>query len=282
VAYKKKPRDITIDKPLVDAFQNKWPGFKDEPIETQVSLIHVLRRAYIKRRAHSENEDAFYMTWQELEREFGRGGFNEVNERLKLFHILARGSPVRGVTNQYLLNDIADQIYAKVRKKKPRGQLTKIFDGLGRVWRTLPNALASKDVEGVTVEFWHDEPIPSSVPINVQAFDTFTEQLENKLNQHDLFVNADKKKINDALHYIREIRTGAHHELIGRGNVAHHYRESRTGRLTADGYNLQGAPRSVRRSALVGLWDYDFENCHYAIIQQMAKRDIIKIMSVKN
>jgi len=267
------PRDRTIYKPLLDAFQKQWTGFKSEALETQLSLILTMRRAYHKRRQHKENEDAFYMTWQELEKEYGRGGFNAVNERLRLFHILQRGSPLRSVTNQYLLDDKADHIYSTTRKKKPRGQLTKVFDGIGRVINKLPNPIASKDVAGITAKFWNDEAIPQLVPINIIELDRLANELEKikKLDQRDLFINADKDKIEHRLYYINELRSDAHWEIIGRGNVAHRYQEASTGRLSAMGINLQNAPRTVRKAALVNQWDYDFENCHYAILQQMAK-----------
>jgi len=275
LANKKTPRSITIEKPLVVAFQKGWPGFSEEEPETQISLIHAMRRAYHKRRQHKENEDAFYMTWQELEKEYGRGGFNEVNERLNLFHILKRGSSFTGVTNQYLVDNKADQIYAKVRKKKTRGQLTKILDGLGRVIRTLPGVLAStyetKSRKKVTAKFWKQEQLPQLVPINVNALDKLIDKLNDLEDHADLFIQTTKEKREQRLRYAREIRSAAHWEITGRGNVAHHYKESTTGRITAEGYNLQGAPRTIRKAALVGLWDYDIENCHYAIVQQMAK-----------
>ena len=36
--------------------------------------------------------------------------------------------------------------------------------------------------------------------------------------------------------------------------------------------NLQTSQRQVRFAALHGLWDYDIENCHYSILQQMAQK----------
>jgi len=272
VVGKKNPRNITINKPLLTAFQKQWPGFKSEPIETQISLIHTMRRSYHKRRQHKENEEAFYMSWKELEKEYGRGGFNEVNERLKLFHIVAEGSPSRGVTKQYLLDDKADQIYATARHKRPRGKLTKVLDGVGKFINKLPGVLASKDVKNVTAKFWSDEQIPQLVPVNIEALDKLAEQLKQLENKPDLFVMADKRKIEHRLYYINELRSDAHWEITGRGNVAHRYQEAKTGRLSAMGINLQNAPRTVRKAALVNQWDYDFENCHYAIMQQMAKR----------
>jgi hypothetical protein len=52
--------------------------------------------------------------------------------------------------------------------------------------------------------------------------------------------------------------------------VAHHYVQSTSGRLYAKGINLQTAPGLIKQAALAGLWEYDFANCHFAIIAQMA------------
>jgi len=267
------PRDRTINKPLLTAFQKEYPGFKSEPLETQLSLIHIMRRAYHKRRRHKENEIAFYMTYQELANDFGRNKFNAINERLELFHIPARGSPSRHVTNQYILNGDADAIYSKVAKRRPRGKGIKILDGIGKAINKLPGVIAAKDVAGVTARFWKDEDLNQLVPVSIDALVTLAEQLENMFKQNDLFVMTDREKIEYRLHYIRDLIREANWEITGRGNVAHRYQEATTGRLSAMGnINLQTAPRTVRKAALVNQWDYDFENCHYAILQQMAKR----------
>ena len=51
------------------------------------------------------------------------------------------------------------------------------------------------------------------------------------------------------------------------------YSEYPTGRLFAEGaHNLQTCRREVRRAALLGCWDVDVSNCHWALVQQMAAR----------
>jgi len=267
-----RAKDRKVNKPLLDAFQKEWPGFKGEELKTQLALIHCMRRSYHKKRVHREDPDAFFMMWQELERDFGRKGFEEVNERVKLFHVFGTGSPLRGVTKQYRLDDEADRIYSKVLHRKLRGQLLKALDALGRVMKSLPNAVMPKDVAGVTAKFWPDEVKAQTVPVNIDALDALGEKIDNLLHQEDMFVMANKKKLEHRKYYIAELIREAHYEITGRGYVAHSYQESKTGRLSAIGISLQNAPRTVRKAALINQWDYDFENCHYAILFQMAKR----------
>lgn len=51
------------------------------------------------------------------------------------------------------------------------------------------------------------------------------------------------------------------------------YVESRAGRLYAEGtINLQRCIGEVRRAALSGCYDVDIENCHWALVSQMAAR----------
>jgi hypothetical protein len=46
-----------------------------------------------------------------------------------------------------------------------------------------------------------------------------------------------------------------------------------TGRLFASGMSLQAVPKVIKRFALHGMWEYDFSNCHFTIIQQLAARE---------
>ena len=65
----------------------------------------------------------------------------------------------------------------------------------------------------------------------------------------------------------------AHTDVAGLGRVLHRYMESDSGRLYAlGGASLQNAPAVIRQAALSGRWDYDVENCHFAIAAQMAEK----------
>jgi len=274
VAGKKKPRHISNTNSYITAFQKEWPGFSVEESKTQSSLVHIMLHAFRPYRKHNKNENAFFISWQELEDDFGRGGFTRVNERLKLIRVLNIGSSFSGVTNEYMLTDKAYNICAKVRKKKTRGTLSIVRDGIGKIFRTLPPVISSQDVAGRTDKFWKEERkyLTQNVPVNIKELDKFEKQLERELDQYGLFAQPSIGDIYRRLYHIQQIRGDAHWKLVGRGRVAHVYVVATTGRLVAIGTNLQNAPRAVRKAALVGQWDYDFENCHYAILQQMVKR----------
>lgn len=50
------------------------------------------------------------------------------------------------------------------------------------------------------------------------------------------------------------------------------YTEAVSGRLYGNGLHLQFMPKEVRRAALNNQTEYDFSNCHYSIMSQLAKR----------
>ena len=56
------------------------------------------------------------------------------------------------------------------------------------------------------------------------------------------------------------------------GMIFQTYQESISGRLYGQDLHLQNVPREVRHAALSGQYDYDFDNCHYAILQQLAAK----------
>jgi hypothetical protein len=59
------------------------------------------------------------------------------------------------------------------------------------------------------------------------------------------------------------------------------YIEAQSGRLYAERLiNLQNCRREVKRAALPGQWEYDFENCHWGLLHQMAANQGIQLSAV--
>jgi hypothetical protein len=59
-------------------------------------------------------------------------------------------------------------------------------------------------------------------------------------------------------------------DVLGDGYVMHRYAQSRSGRLYGVGVTLQNTPTLIKEAALAGQWEYDFSNCHFTILDQMA------------
>ena len=264
-------RDRLTHKSELEDFQRRWPGFRRQAIDHQLKLIRAMRYAITPARRHKADPDAFHYHYEEIENDFGRGGFEAINELLRLFDISSNWSLSKGETRRYRLTPDAERILLDNLGAKRRGRLGILLDAAGRTVTTLPEAVAAKDVKGNPAKVWPGEPVPRLVPVSIPALDIVVEKMA--CNSGDLFMQAEPQDLHDRWLVAADLRKMATTSSAGRGFVAHRYQETSTGRLSAMGpANLQSAPRTVRKAALAGLWDYDFENCHYAIIEQMAKR----------
>jgi len=270
-----KVRNRTMYPALLRAFKQRWPNFRVLDVRTQLKLLQLMRAAFQKHRQHADDPNTFWWHYTERDQTFGRGGFEKINKLLGLFEVgdqyfSGEGDfeTARRETKPYRLVPDAERIYFEEMSKKPRGRLGKVIDMNGKAVLTLPRAVQSRDVNGNTAKVWRNEAVPQLVPVSIEALDA----VAAKWDTGDLYTATDPNDVQYRRNYTLELRKAATTAPAGRGFVAHQYVEAGSGRLTATGINLQSAPRSVRKAALVGLWDYDFENCHYAILEQLAAR----------
>ena len=264
-------REKLTHKSDLKAFHRRFPGFRRQNVKTQLALIRTLRYAFDRARRHKGDPDCFWCHHSELEDEFGRGGFEAINSLLKMFEVSSNWSVQKGETRRYRITADAERIWLDSLSTKRRGQLGVLLDAENRAVTTLPAVLAAKDVNGVTAKVWKRAPIPRLVPVDLDVLDSLVLKMASATG--DLFIQAEPMALHERWLAAADLRKMATTSVAGRGFVAHRYQETGTGRLSAMGHtNLQSAPRTVRKAALAGLWDYDFENCHYAIIHQMAIR----------
>ena len=230
-----------------------------------------MRRAFDPTRQHKADPERFWWHYKEIEKEFGRGKFDAINDRLRLFAVSKGWSINDSETRRFKLTPNAERLFLDMLNTKRRGRLGVLLDAKGRVVQTLPRAVVAKDVNGTTAKVWRGEPVPRLVPVFLNELDKLVEKMADS-RQEDLFIPVALSSMQRRLIAAANLRKMATTSLAGHGFIAHRYQETRTGRLSAVGTNLQSAPRTVRKAALSGLWDYDFENCHYAIVEQMAAR----------
>jgi len=214
-----KPTLIRTYNRVLTAFRDEWEGFKEEPDDKQKKLIALMREARRKYRRHKDYEGAAHFTHRELEIMFGfgRGGFNEINGRLRLFHILARGSKARQVTNAYQLDIEAHNIYQRaIKKRTKRLQIT--YDLTGNIIRKLRPVLHSRNTENNRAVFWNDVKsiIPHVVPVNLEELNQLENNYELKLETGDLFISENNKgKLKDRIERICLIRGAATRQVTG-------------------------------------------------------------------
>jgi len=264
-------------------------GFKQETKKTQLAVTEMILSAPSKFRVHSEVDGAARFGWQELERKFGRKGFDAVNGRLGLFHVekddIGRDqwSYAKGTTKAYISTDKVSDLREKWLQRACY-RTTKLLTEDGDVIRAVPKqAIDAKRVTStgieVTREGWRGEPVEPAVPINDQKLKLLALHLQQiqyaqevGAFQGSLFhQEPDRKYLKDLKSTIYQCRSLANN-TVKKGHIIHRYKQSQSGRLYAEGFNLQNAPKPVRQAALHGLYDYDIENCHYAILAQMAQQ----------
>ena len=235
------------------------------------------------RRRHKKEDGYMSIGYMDLEKGFGRGGFKTINEALNIFDVTANWSQLKKLTKGFkpteLVQLVKDKYLAQARPK-----ITRLITLDGQAMRSLPEAVASKDLDEVTATAWKEAKPFNNIPVQLDKMKELQAHLERMPNKKtgDLFHDADIDDINYRIEIIGQLIRLAHTDVAGRGFIAHRYAEGRTGRLYARGISLQTAPRIIRKAALHGLYDYDIENCHYSIFYQLAQRAGIECVNIKH
>jgi len=277
-------RDEVVPDDLLDHLAHKIKGFKDESPKIQMGLTWMLWNSTAWRRVHSKYPTCFFFRHAELDELLGRAGFNAINARLNIFYV-TNWSRAKGYTKGFKLKPEIEDVWRQYFEKKKaanRAQIRLLF-GDGYELKTLPDAVAAKDMDGITSRAWNRAKNLglNTVSVDVDALHDLQKWLKKKRTeiqqaeqrQGGLFSDGGSiEQIEYLLRYIEQILCMANTTVAGYGHVMHRYVEASSGRLYAKGINLQTAPKVVKEAALSGLWEYDFSNCHYAILMQMAAR----------
>lgn len=263
------------------------PGFRKESRDTKLALASMIFQAPTRFRAHSHYEGHARFSYQELEEMFGRGQFNSINDRLRIFEIRQdeqgrdEWSVRDGRTKAYVLTDtvkeLRDRYLAACTRRRPTAFLTEAGDHLV----TLPaNALAAKNQgTGQTRMGFKDLPVEVKVPVSIVQMQKLLKDIQARLYMHDahLPTTPDVFAPAPSIVFLRDLQQEAMlmitHARNQRwyGHVLHRYSEYASGRVYAVGVpNLQNCYRVLREVAMSGLYDIDIENCHYTILDQMA------------
>nr|WP_181377809.1 hypothetical protein [Polaromonas sp. W9N] len=296
---KPKPKPSTRSTftplPLVKQLAKDVPGFKSETLEVQAALAALVWIGATKRRQHNVYDGYMSFHYKELAHAFG-GKWNEINQRLSFLEMKDTGErlPWRFNAKGGTATDVHTKAYRfsltvqasrdKYLAKRETHRLTRLVDMNGTGIATPPNAVSSLDTNGKPTSRWrllNNGDSMSLVPVNIASLklwekkfdkDIATWQATGKPPQ-DLFMQyATLEILIELRDKTKQIRRMAHTDVAGLGNVMHVYKESPSGRLyTLGGASLQNAPKELRKAALVGLWDYDLSNCHFAIIANMAR-----------
>lgn len=209
-------------------------------------------------------DNAIPLESRDLERKFGRQGFERINgiagclDRNNYFSIERRE------TYAYWLSDQGRAVLDRTHQLAADNQANLVDKNGRRITRRENAIYTSRDSAGnnaVTTA-----RVPWSVPINVEDVNhTLNVGVENIF----LYITEDRASyVSDQL---RAIRSDAQNDNVGRGRIPLTYKEAPSGRLYGFGnLSLQNAAGETRLIAQNGAYDYDFENCHFRILKAKA------------
>lgn len=277
--------DYLIPRNFINLILRLRPALRSEPADVQNKLAYLVWVSPLKSRRHWYLEGYVSFTYQELDHLFGRQKFSGINERLKIFTITPNWLSDLGQTKGYkLVEDLSNGVrnYFKKTLRRMNAHRKSLVRLDGKCMHAAPKAVASKDTDGITAKAWNRGAVTSEIPIDLPRLRNYARELDRMIDtpQCDLFVGGHETDYLYRFELVSRIMSMAR-ESEGRFYVVQRYVESKSGRLYGKDINLQTVPRSIKEVALHGLWEYDFENCHYTILYQMAARIGVKCDAIE-
>lgn len=237
-----------------------------------------------KRRQHLTEPGAMTFSFEELEREFGRGKFAPLFHRLDFFKRSAGWNYKAGITMAYWFSaQVRDAIANYLASPPAPASLLWLSGKKLKIARRLRSGVSSTDTNRrpVRTGAWDCAKHLNRVPINREMMGRLHDWLVKTLQEEVL--DDSLRRFIERLHDItvKIIRMEAN-DLAGPGHIQQVYSIAPTGRLYARGLNLQNAPGLIKDAALHGLWDYDISNCHFSIMFEMASKVGVRCTTVEH
>lgn len=276
-------RDDLTPEDFLAYLKRMVPGFRNETDAHQLALAWMLWSGTSKRRAHSHYADHFRFHYTEMDAAFGRRGFGPINERLGLFTV-TNWSVDERYTKAYALTPMAKRVVETYLTRVHRRPSTRLLyaDQTGiKALKTVPEAVASRGMDGMSTSAWRKARKLNATRVDLDGLRRLQAWLirtrdawrAGRPPPARLFADIQNLEVIERLtdatgRIIRMAKT----DVLGDGWVMHRYAQSRSGRLYGVGVTLQNAPTLIKEAALAGQWEYDFSNCHFSILDQMAAR----------
>jgi len=272
-------RDETVPEDLLIHMKKHVPGFSDESEPHQFELVRMMWTGGSKLRQHHHFKDAMSFGHSELAASFGRNSFNDLNERLGFFRQSDNWSMSDGWTKGYWLSENIAAIRADYLNMK-WSKVTRLLMADGSALKKIPAAVASQDMDGITVKAWKNARELNRVRVDLDTLGRLRHWLASIRDEWkkgnapvDLFTPYPALEAIERLHDMTaQVIRLAKIDITGHGYIAQRYVMATSGRLYAKDVNLQTCHTLIKQAALSGLWEYDFANCHFDIMQQMAAR----------
>jgi len=224
------------------------PGLRDEDTEVVTQLACLLWSWDAKHRQHHSNDGSVSISYQELDRRFGRRAFPQINARHQILVVSDDWSVAKHETRRYGLHpDVEgmDEGYCRKYEALTVG-LTQVVTEDGRIRRSVPQAVAAKDSRGNSAKVWRKAPITSRVPVDLHALQSMAAYCARRLRSNAPLRASAAVALRRLRKNVVRIMRMAHTDIAGRGYVLLRYQESESGRLYASGLSLQNVQYEIR------------------------------------
>jgi hypothetical protein len=253
-------------------------GLVDESVEHRFALARMAWIGVTKANRHKNNPKSMTISYKELERLFGRSGFNEMAERLDFLKTNGHWLKDEGITREFWFSPSVRTAIADYFERSHSAGLTRLIMADGKALKKVPAGVASKDKKGVTTKAWTGAKSLAKVTVNLEALELLRIELVDACDAHraaeialERSVFPEVEGMERAVMTINKVQVLSRTDVAGLGAMSHHYQESQSGRLYPVGISLASAQSVVKDAALEGHWEYDISNCHFAITVQMAR-----------
>jgi hypothetical protein len=265
-----------VPESFLQHLAERLKGFTDLEPQVQRDLAYLVWNYGSWQREHEGLPGYMTISYKELQRRFRRGGFERANSAVPVFEVDESPLEEARLTKGYRLTPEVYAIRADYLHNSFTGP-TRLICTDGKRISTVPAAIAAKDRSGRTQTAWRGAKVHNTVPVDLSRLRALYERLLREQQQFEVVAATGDVSVTGALDAMRyevdalaKLLRLADNEATAPGHVMTRYEMKKSGRLYAEGTSLQTMPRRVRSAALHGMWDYDIENCHYAIIRQMA------------
>jgi len=263
---------VYIPQDFVESLRTHVPKFQDESDRNQWGLALMAWEKSQKRRQHRTQPGAVSFSAKELEVLFGRNKYAPLL-RTTFGNWSANWSQAEGTTRAYRFSiEVREALTAYATA--PTAGLVDLLVLKGKslsVAKSLPRAISSTGTNGKTTPTaqWSCAKHMNKVPVNAEMLAAlqqwFTDQLASSEIEGPM-----RLFLKRLLDVVVKVTRLSQTTLAGPGYIPQVYAIAPTGRLYARGLNLQNTPSLIKEAALHGLWEYDFANCHFSIVSQMA------------
>lgn len=283
-SIKKKPPKRYTPKRFMGRLADLKQGFDQLSPYLQRAVTNYILRIGANRRPHLTRPDETSIPYQDFYATVGPGVIQQINDIYHFFDISDENHK-EGTTRGFTLPPDVQKIFADYAESLEEPS-TELLHGNGNLLLTVPSAIDSRDARGNPRKGFKIASPFEKVEIDIEALQAaLTIFLYRRLdpymiNQPDAAMVA---QLDYLCQHIGGLIRSCETFVVGRGMKMERYRESEAGRLYAlHEYALQGTQREIRNTALNGYYDYDIENCHYAIFYQMALKAGYHALAVKD